>query len=86
MALCGLAARYAAHLLGDAVTFAGIPLLSPFSSERFSFSEMETGSATEFVLACVLLVFVCTGGWALLPEQVKHTHRQLYEVIASHST
>ena len=74
---------YAAHLLGDAVTYAGIPLLSPFSSERFSFSKMETGSRTECVLAGVLLVFVCICGWTLLPEQVKHTHQQLYEVIVN---
>jgi hypothetical protein len=30
-----------------------------------------------------LLVFVCICGWTLLPEQVKHTHQQLYEVIAN---
>ena len=74
---------YAAHLLGDALTAGGIPVWSPLSSRRFSLSGMKIGSRTEYVLAGVLLVFVCIGGWTLLPEQVKHTHRQLFEIIAN---
>jgi membrane-bound metal-dependent hydrolase YbcI (DUF457 family) len=74
-------AGYAAHLLGDALTTGGIPMLSPFSSERISLSDMDTGSPEEFAVACALLVFVCGFGWSLLPEQVKHTHRQLYQVV-----
>jgi membrane-bound metal-dependent hydrolase YbcI (DUF457 family) len=74
---------YASHLLGDALTAGGIPVWSPISSKRVSLSGMKTGSRTEAVLAGVLLVFVCGFGWALLPEQVKHTHRQLYEVIVN---
>ena len=71
------------HLLGDALTAGGIPAWSPISSRRVSLSGMKTGSRTEYVLAGVLLVFVCVGGWTLLPEQVKHTHRQLFEVIVN---
>ena len=74
---------YAAHLLGDALTAGGIPVWSPLSSRRVSLSGMKTGSRTEYVLAGVLLVFVFLCGWALLPEQVRHTHRQLFEVIAT---
>ena len=74
---------YASHLLGDALTAGGIPLWSPFSSHRVSLSGMKTGSKTEFVLAGLLLVFVCGFGWPLLPEQVKHTHRQIYDVIVN---
>jgi inner membrane protein len=74
---------YASHLLGDALTAGGIPLWSPISSRRVSLSGMKTGSRTEYALARVLLVFVCLCGWALLPEQVKHAYRQLFEVIAT---
>ena len=74
---------YAAHLLGDALTVGGIPVWSPVSSRRISLSSMKTGSGTEYVLAGVLLVFVCVCGWALLPEPVKQTHRQLFEVISN---
>jgi len=74
---------YASHLLGDALTAGGIPLWSPISSSRVSLSGMKTGSKMEYVLALVLLVFVCGFGWALFPEQVKHTHRQLYELMVN---
>jgi inner membrane protein len=72
---------YASHLLGDAMTAGGIPLLSPFSDEDFSFSEMETGSEIEAVVAVGLLVFCCVFGWELLPENVKETHQLLYQTI-----
>jgi membrane-bound metal-dependent hydrolase YbcI (DUF457 family) len=74
---------YASHLLGDALTVGGIPVWSPISSKRVSLSGMKTGSRTERVLAGFLLVFVCGFGWALLPEQVKHTHREVYELIVN---
>jgi inner membrane protein len=74
---------FASHLLGDALTAGGIPVWSPFSLKRVSLSGMKTGSRTERVLACALLVFVCGFGWVLLPEQVKHTHREVYELIVN---
>ena len=74
---------YTSHLLGDALTAGGIPIWSPVSSKRVSLSRMKTGSRTEAVPAGVLFLLVCGFGWALLPEQVKHTHRQLYEVIVN---
>ena len=74
---------FASHLLGDALTAGGIPVWSPISSTRVSLSGMKTGSRTEGVLAGVLLVFVCGFGWALLPEPVKHTHRQLYDLVVN---
>jgi membrane-bound metal-dependent hydrolase YbcI (DUF457 family) len=74
---------YASHLLGDALTAGGIPMWSPISSRRVSLSGLKTGSRSEYVLAGMLLVFVCLCGWTLLPEQVKHTHRQIYEVIVN---
>ena len=74
---------FASHLLGDALTAGGIPVWSPISSKRVSLSGMKTGSRTERVLAGFLLVFVCGFGWALLPEQVKHTHREVYELIVN---
>ena len=72
---------YASHPLGDVLTAGGIPIWSPISSRRVSLSGMKTGSRTERVVAGLLLVFVCGFGWTLLPEQVKHMHRQVYELI-----
>lgn len=83
--LIWLGGGYAAHLLGDALTAGGIPLLSPISSHRTSFTAMKTGSRTEAVVAGALVFFVIGFGWSLLPEQVKATHRQLYQVIAGGS-
>jgi membrane-bound metal-dependent hydrolase YbcI (DUF457 family) len=73
--LCWFGGGYATHLLADALTDAGIPLWSPFSSKRTSLSPLRTASSSEYVLAAVLLVFTCLFGWHLLPEHIKHTHR-----------
>jgi inner membrane protein len=72
---------YASHLLGDAVTAGGIPMLSPFSSDRISLSDMRTGSTREFGVAVALFVFTCVFGWELLPDQVRETHQLLYQTI-----
>ncbi len=72
---------YGAHLLGDAMTAGGIPMWSPISSRRVSLSGMRTGSRTEHMFAAVLLVLTCVFGWDLLPEDVKDTHRMIYEVM-----
>jgi inner membrane protein len=73
---------YATHLLGDALTVGGIPIWSPFSSQRVSLSDMRTGSRAEYAVAVGLLLFTCVFGWGLLPEKVKDTHRLLYETLA----
>ena len=71
---------YGAHLLGDAMTAGGIPIWSPISSRRVSLSDMQTGSSTEHMIAAVLVVLSCVFGWELVPEDVKDSHRVIYEV------
>jgi len=79
--LAWFALGYVAHLLGDAATVGGIPLLSPISERRVSLRSMRTGSGKEMVVAGVLLVISCLCGWALLPEGVKDTHRTIFGVV-----
>ena len=74
---------YATHLLGDALTAGGIPIWSPFSSRRVSLSDMRTGSRQEYAIAVVILLLSCVFGWRLLPEDVKQTHRTIYEKLGS---
>ncbi len=74
---------YSVHLLGDALTAGGIPVYSPVSSHRVSLSPMRTGSRAEFAIAALLLVFTCAFGWALLPNDVKDTHRKVYEFVVN---
>ena len=68
---------YAIHLLGDIVTVAGIPALSPIFKTRFSIPLFKTGSAVEFACATLLLGFTVTSGWKLLPAEVKRTHSRI---------
>ena len=75
-------AGYLTHIAGDAMTPAGVPLLSPLSNRRFSLVLMKTGSAPEGAVAVALLLFVCIFGWALLPDPVRHTREQLLEAVA----
>jgi inner membrane protein len=77
---------YASHLLGDAMTAGGIPLWSPFSDERVSLASMRTGSRQEYAVAVGMLLFTCVFGWGLLPEDVKQTHRTIYEKLGSNMT
>ena len=53
------------------------------TSRRVSLSGMKTGSRTECLLAGVLLLFVCSLGWTLLPECVKHAHRVVYSALVT---
>lgn len=76
---------YAVHLLGDAGTCAGIPLLSPLSQHRFSLCSMSTGSRSEAVFASVLLGATCVWGWVLLPEPVRRFHESVFGQLASNA-
>ncbi len=72
---------YAAHLLGDSMTAGGIPMLSPFSSQRMRLSRMRTGSWKEHAFTAVLSVVTVLCGWSLLPGGVKDTHRVILETL-----
>jgi membrane-bound metal-dependent hydrolase YbcI (DUF457 family) len=55
------------HILGDALTYGGVPLLSPVSAKKYSFRLCRTGSIRELLLAIALLFYVVVFGFTLLP-------------------
>lgn len=65
---------YAVHLLGDAATRGGIPVLAPFLNESYSVCSMKTGSRGEAIFAVILLLVTCASGWGLLPNEVQQVH------------
>jgi inner membrane protein len=68
---------YLSHIIADACTKKGVPLLWPVRQREYSFLPIKTGSATEAWLAMSLVFFVIIVGWGLLPE----TTRQGFESI-----
>ena len=59
------------HIAGDALTYGGVPLLSPLSSRKYSLKLCRTNSLKELFLAVALLLYVVVFGFQLLPEQTK---------------
>jgi len=59
------------HIAGDALTYGGVPLLSPVSSRKYSLKLCRTNSLKELFLAVALLLYVVVFGFQLLPEQTK---------------
>ena len=57
---------YLSHILADACTIGGVPLLGPFSRERFSWVPLRTGSPAEWVLTAVLWCIALPLGFPLL--------------------
>lgn len=72
---------YAVHLLGDACTRGGIPMLAPFSSNMHSLCSMKTGSRAEAIFAVGLLLLVIASGWGLLPESVQSVHAEIFDKL-----
>jgi inner membrane protein len=68
---------YFSHILADACTVRGVPLLWPVREKEYSFLPIKTGSATEAWLATCMVFFIIGIGWNLLPE----TTRQGFEDI-----
>lgn len=68
--LLWLGVGYVLHILGDALTVSGVPLLGPISKRDISFTPMVTGKFTESAFGWLLWAFV---GWqimVLLPADV----------------
>ena len=66
------------HIAGDALTYGGVPLLSPVSAKKYSFRLCRTGSIRELLLAITLLFYMVTYGFQLLPEDSKAGFRTLF--------
>jgi len=73
------------HILGDALTYGGVPLLSPVSAKKYSFRLCRTRSIRELLLAIALLFYVVVFGFTLLPEKTKVGFEILRRVAFSHS-
>lgn len=63
---------YLLHILADACTRGGSPLLAPFLRRRFSLVPLRTGSWPEYGLALGLWAYVAAEGYALLPAITRH--------------
>lgn len=74
---------FATHLLTDAITKDGIPVLSPASAKRFSIVRIHTGSIQEWILTVFVGILTCIYGWPLLPENVKDAHRLIYQTFVA---
>lgn len=70
---------YISHLLADACTKSGIPILAPFRTKPISFSPVATGSTVEAFIAGALAFYVVLFGWKLLPEETVHTFQAIYK-------
>lgn len=75
------AAGYLSHILADACTVRGVPLLWPYRSKEYSIAPIRTGSLRELCVACVLGVWVVVSGWPLLPERTRHGFMELKEGV-----
>jgi len=60
--LLWLGVGYGLHILGDIITVAGVPLLGPLTSKKFSVFPMRVGGRLESVLAVVIWLFVVIRG------------------------
>ena len=59
------------HIIGDVLTYGGVPLLSPVSSREYSLKLCKTNSLKELFFATVLLLYVIVFGYQLLPDERK---------------
>ncbi len=75
------AAGYLSHILADACTKRGVPLLWPLRGTEYSFLPVRTGSMTELVIAFGLGLFVVFCGWDLLPQRTKQGFIDLKDTL-----
>lgn len=66
---------YLTHVMADACTKGGVPLLAPINRNNLSLMPIKTGSRTEACIFVGLIVVVVISGVGLLPEE---TQRALY--------
>lgn len=63
---------YLWHILADAITVKGVPVLGPFRSEFYSFGSFRTGRSSELLVLIPAFLFVLVCGWPLLPENLRY--------------
>lgn len=69
--LLWFSAGYLSHILADACTVRGVPLLWPLRAKEYSLAKVRTGSSRELFVAAGLGFFVIFAGWPLLPESTR---------------
>lgn len=68
---------YLTHVMADALTPLGVPLLAPFSTKKISLLGIRTGSFLEFVVFILTLLYSIFASWELLPEGVREAFSKL---------
>lgn len=69
------------HVVGDACTVSGIPVLSPISKRRYSFAPIRTGSGLEGLIAVGLLLYCIGFGFCLLPIETRRGVMLLWNAV-----
>lgn len=69
---------YLFHILADACTPAGVPLLAPFTKREINFFSIPTGSPGELIVFGITLFCVIIFGWDLLPDGLQEALRGLH--------
>lgn len=72
---------YLSHILADACTVRGVPLLWPLRNKEYSVAPVRTGSVVEAFVALGLGMFVIFCGWELLPERTRQGFINLQETL-----
>lgn len=72
---------YFSHIVADACTKRGVPLLWPFRGKEYSFCPIRTGSSMELFIAFGLGIFVIIVGWDLLPQRTRQGFFDLRETL-----
>jgi membrane-bound metal-dependent hydrolase YbcI (DUF457 family) len=68
---------YLSHVIADALTPLGVPLLAPFSRRKISLSSIKTGSLLEFIVFLLSLLYSLSFCWELLPQGVQAAFSKL---------
>ncbi len=70
---------YLVHILCDALTVRGVPLLAPASYRNCSLGIMRTGSGAEFLFTVLVFVATTVFGFYLLPESARSAMQNMVE-------
>ena len=73
---------YLSHIAADGCTVFGIPLLSPFSSQRYSLLSLKTGAWQEYCIFTLFLIISVWMGIPLLPEETRIALFEWYQSIS----
>jgi membrane-bound metal-dependent hydrolase YbcI (DUF457 family) len=79
--LCWFGVGYLSHILADATTNEGVPLLAPIHLEKVSLQWMRTGSRRELFVVIGIAILTVFFGFALLPENLQSGFRDLAQLL-----